>query len=66
MSCDGVSLAICVMIATGEQRSVKKAYNEGALTAARRILAGEPSPQISDRVRIDEDLLVWPGSGARP
>jgi hypothetical protein len=44
----------------------KKACDQGALTAARRILAGEPSPQVSDLVRIDEDLLVRPGSGVRP
>jgi hypothetical protein len=45
--------------------AVKKACDEGALTAARRILEGQSSPRI-DRVRADEDLLVRPGSGARP
>jgi hypothetical protein len=46
--------------------AVEKACYQGALTAARRILADELSPQVSDRVRIDDDLLVRPGSGARP
>jgi hypothetical protein len=45
--------------------AVKEACDQGALTAARRLLAGEPSPQVSDRVRIDEDLLARPDSGAR-
>ena len=46
--------------------AVKKACDEGTPAAARRILTGDPPPQISNRVRIGEDLLVRPGSGARP
>jgi hypothetical protein len=63
---------ICQLIADRQPEAsiasaaVKEACDQGALTAARRILAGGPSSQVSDRVRIDEDLLVRPGSGARP
>jgi hypothetical protein len=44
--------------------SVRKACDEGALTAARRILEGQHAPQGNNRVRVDEDLLVRPSSGA--
>jgi hypothetical protein len=29
-------------------------------------LDGQPAPQINDRVRMDEDLLVQHSGGARP
>jgi hypothetical protein len=45
--------------------AVKNACDEAALTAASRILEGQSPLQISDRVRVDENLLVRPGSGAR-
>jgi len=38
--------------------SVRKACDEGALIAARRILEGQHAPQGNNRVRVDEDLLV--------
>jgi hypothetical protein len=43
---------------------VRKACDEGALTAARRILEGQHAPQGNNRVRVDENLLVRPSSEA--
>ena len=45
-------------------RSVKKACDEGAVIAAKRIMDGQRVPQINDRVSLNEDLLGRPGSEA--
>jgi hypothetical protein len=46
--------------------SVAQAFNEAAPIAARLVLDGEPAPRISDRVRLEENLLLRPGSVASP
>ena len=50
-----------VSIASG---SLRKACDEGALIAAKRILEGQHAPQGNNRVRVDEDLVGRPSNGA--
>jgi hypothetical protein len=46
--------------------SVARAFDEAAPIAARLVLNGEAAPRVSDRVRLDENLLVQPSSGTPP
>jgi hypothetical protein len=50
--------------ATIASESVKKACNDGALIAATLILAGQSAPKTNSRIRLTENLLVQPNSGA--
>jgi hypothetical protein len=46
--------------------SVTRAFDEAAPIAARVVLDGEPAPHVSDRVRLDENLLVQTSSATSP
>jgi len=50
--------------ATIASESVKNACDDGALVAATLILAGQSAPKTNSRVRLTENLLVRPSSGA--
>ncbi len=50
--------------ATMASDSVKKAWDEAAPIAAAVILNGDRGPRNDNRVRLDEDLLARPSSGA--
>lgn len=46
--------------------SVKRAFDEAAPIAARVVLDGEAATRVSDRVRLDENLLIQPSSATSP
>ena len=52
--------------ATAASESFKKACNDAVPTAAALILAGQPAPRTDTRVRLSENLLAQPASGAGP
>ena len=45
---------------------VKHAFDDAASDAAAHIVSGEPAPRATYQVRLDENLIISPSSGAAP